>query len=119
MRTVENKFGIDGKVSAADEAAGPGGAEKARGVLAPFKKRLSRQSDNRQALGALNQNHSQKGSDSKALIEPRQPSGSVASNHNEDVVVEPVDKVDIEEKEEEHVKSLAEVLFADEINEQQ
>lgn len=34
------------------------------------------------------------------------------------MVVEPVEQVDVKEKEEEQVKSLAEVLFADEINEQ-
>lgn len=45
-----------------------------------------------------------------------QPSGSAASNHGE-VVVEAVDQLDPAEKTEGHVKSLAEVLFADEANE--
>lgn len=38
---------------------------------------------------------------------------SNANTNTDEVVIDEVDHVDIEEKEEEHVRSLAEVLFAD------
>ena len=62
------------------------------------------------------QGQSQRDSDSRMQTDNEQPSGSAASNHGE-VVVEAVDQLDPAEKTEGHVKSLAEVLFADEANE--
>jgi len=65
-------------------------------------------------------NQSQKDSDSRNMMDIDQPSGS--ETNVPDVVVEHIenlDQISIPEKEEEHIKSLAEVLFSDEMQEEE
>lgn len=108
LRTVENQF-IDKSPSLEGQEKKPLGM--------PFKKRMSRQSDGKPSLSM---NQSQKDSDSRNMMDMDQPSGS--ENNVPDVVVEHIenlDQISIPEKEEEHIKSLAEVLFSDEMQEEE
>lgn len=111
MRTADNKFGMESESVATEELSGAAAADKGKSSVVPFKQRFAKQPGG----SSLNQSQDQ---GSKALNKGR-PSDNSGRNKLEDVLVEPVNHVEIPELPEEHVKSLAEVLFADNIEEEE